>query len=43
MQAGTLDEGMKIDDVKLDTELWVSHRVPWLHEMKGLGQCQTFS
>jgi len=43
VQAGTLDGQMKLADVKLGAELWVSQRVPFLGALEGVGQMQEFS
>jgi hypothetical protein len=43
VQAGTLDGGMEVGDVKLGAELWVKERVKWLGAMEGTAQCAEFS
>ena len=43
VQAGTLDGEIKLDDMKLGAELWVSQRVRWLGALHGVGQMQQFS
>ena len=42
VMAGTLDEGIELNDVKVGAELFVKHRVEWLSELKGAAQCQEF-
>ncbi len=44
--AGLLDkdEGqLGLEDLKVESELWIKHRVGWLKPMEALPQCQEFA
>jgi hypothetical protein len=43
VQAGSIDQGVTLDDLKVSGELFVSQRAPWVKPLEGAGQLQTFS
>jgi len=43
VQAGSIDDGVKLDNVKPAAELFVKQRAPWLGALGGTEQFQAFS
>jgi len=43
IQAGTLDDASVMGSGNVDAELYVKDRVPWLSQIRGAGQMQTFT
>lgn len=43
VQAGSIDQGVTLDNVKVGGELFVSQRAPWVKPFDGASQLKTFS
>lgn len=43
VQGGSLNDPTVLNEAKVDAELYVPERLPWLHDIVGAGQMKEFS